>query len=225
MTYHVVIKRSSKRKRSIKLEVLADNTVEVVAPNRTPESAIQELLDEKKTWILKRLQFNLDNADKLRPKQYQDGEPFYYLGTIYPLKITSESPKGVGFYEGALCVNSRKQPDKAVAEWYKEMAFDILEDRVTQFSSAMKLTPSSLKIKRMKTRWGSCSSSGNLNFNWVLVMAPLPVIDYVVIHELSHLVHMNHSRDFWNLVAQYCPDYKEHTKWLKEHGSFLANGI
>jgi predicted metal-dependent hydrolase len=225
MTYHVVIKRSTRRKRSIKLEVLADNTVEVVAPKRTPESAIHSLLDEKDAWIQKRLQFNMENADKLRPKRYVDGEPFYYLGSSYPLKLSETAPKGVGFYDGYLCINSRKSPDKALAEWYKSIAYDILEDRVEHFSRLMSLSPSGLRIKRMKTRWGSCSSAGNLNFNWVLVMAPLPVIDYVVIHELCHLVHMDHSKHFWDLVEQYCPDYKLHTKWLKEHGSFLTNGI
>lgn len=225
MTYQVVIKYSARRKRSIKVEVLPDNTVEVVAPTRTPEKAIHDLLDDKHDWIVKRLQFNAENADKLRPKHYQDGEPFYYLGTLYPLKITSDAPKGVGFHNGHLAVNSKKTPSKAVADWYKEMAYDILEDRVGHFARTMNLSPRSIKIKRMKTRWGSCSSSGNLNFNWVLVMAPLPVIDYVVIHELAHLVHMNHSRDFWHLVAQYCPDYTAHTRWLKEHGAFLTNGL
>lgn len=225
MTYHVVIKRSTRRKRSIKLEVLADNTVEVVAPNRTSERAINKLLDEKQDWILKRLRFNQDNADKLRPKQYQDGETFYYLGSAYPLKFTATTPKGVGFYEGALCINSRKAPEKAIANWYKQRAYDIIEDRVGHFAQLMSLNPSSIKIKRMKTRWGSCSSSGNLNFNWALIMAPLPVIDYVVIHELSHLVHMNHSPAFWSLVEQYCTDYKAHTRWLKEHGAFLTNGV
>lgn len=225
MTYHVVIKRSTRRKRSIKVEVLANNTVEVVAPNRTPESAIHKLLDEKKPWILKRLQFNIEHADKLKPKQYKDGEPFYYLGAMYPLKLSSNTPKGVGFYDGQLCINSRKAPQKAVSDWYKEMAFDIIEDRVGHYSRVMNLSYSSLKITRMKTRWGSCSSNKKLNFNWLLIMAPLPVIDYVVIHELSHLVHMNHSRHFWSLVESYCPDYKAHTLWLKEHGSFLTNGI
>lgn len=77
-------------------------------------------------------------------------------------------------------------------------------------------------IKDQKTRWGSCSSQGNLNFNYRLVMAPLPVIDYLVTHELAHLAEMNHSKRFWSLVERVCPEYKKHRQWLKEHGSELT---
>lgn len=81
---------------------------------------------------------------------------------------------------------------------------------------------SSITIRDQKTRWGSCSSRGTLSFNWRLMLAPLNILDYVIVHELCHLTHMNHSKDFWNCVETILPDYKERRKWLKEHGHELT---
>ena len=221
MTYQLVVKHSTRRKRSIKVEVHPDNTVEVVAPIRTPQRAIDTLLETKNDWIQKRLQFNQDHADKLKPKTFKDGEAFYYMGSSYPLKLTTEKKPGVWFQDGNLMVHPKKNTAKTLEAWYKQCAYDILLDRVDVFAKQLQLQPQNMRIKRMKTRWGSCSSAGNINLNWALVMAPLPVMDYVVIHELCHLKHMNHSKTFWNLVESVCPDYKEYTKWLKDHGAFL----
>ena len=85
----------------------------------------------------------------------------------------------------------------------------------------MSVTYNQFRIKEQKTRWGSCSKRNNLNFNWKIIMAPEKVIDYVIIHELCHLVHFNHSKEFWNLLAFYMPDYKEQAEWLKNNGISL----
>lgn len=86
----------------------------------------------------------------------------------------------------------------------------------------MEVKHARITIRDQKTRWGSCSSRGNLNFNWRLVMAPPPIIDYVVIHELAHLIELSHSPRFWETVERYCPDHREHRRWLREHGPRLA---
>jgi predicted metal-dependent hydrolase len=106
-------------------------------------------------------------------------------------------------------------------EWYKQNAKAIIKERVQMWSHTMKLSYNRITIKDQRTRWGSCSTLRNLNFNWRLVMAPLAVLDYVVVHELAHLVEMNHSARFWSIVESYFPDFKECKDWLKHNGMTL----
>lgn len=105
--------------------------------------------------------------------------------------------------------------------WLRSQARRVLEERVSLLSQKLGYSVKRIAIKDTKTRWGSCSRKGNVNFNWRLIMAPLPVVDYLVIHELSHLGEMNHSDRFWALVARHCPDYRSHVAWLKACGEKL----
>ena len=107
-------------------------------------------------------------------------------------------------------------------EWYRMQAAALLKRRADELSASLGLTYNRVMIRGQKTRWGSCSHKCNLSFNWRLVMAPKPVIDYVVLHELAHLKEMNHTKRFWKLLAQYCPRWRQRRKWLKDHGPELA---
>lgn len=104
---------------------------------------------------------------------------------------------------------------------YKKAAMDYIPKRVAYYAGIMDVSYGKISIRDAKTRWGSCSSSGNLSFSWRLMLAPFSVLDYVVVHELCHRVHMNHSKEFWHLVEYYIPDYKIKRKWLKENGKHL----
>ena len=105
--------------------------------------------------------------------------------------------------------------------WYRKEAAKAIKESVERHGRQMQVTYGRVAIKDQKTRWGSCSSLGNLNFNYRLIMAPERVLDYVVVHELAHRVHMNHSKAFWDLVGQVMPEYEQCRIWLKEHGSEL----
>lgn len=110
---------------------------------------------------------------------------------------------------------------KAIEKWYIGQAHMIFPVRVMHYLQFTGGEVKAIRIKDQKTRWGSCSSLHNLNFNWRLIMAPGEVLDYVVVHELCHLTHMNHSRDFWNMVEKVMPDYRVYRKWLKDNGNRL----
>jgi predicted metal-dependent hydrolase len=222
MTYQLVVERSKRRKRSLSLEVLSDNTVKVVAPNRATQNDIDDLLNNKASWIKKRLQYNLKNKDFMSPKDYVDGDVFFYLGAKYFLKTVESKIEKVSFDGHFLCVSS-PNVKKTLQAWYKERALDILVDRTHIYAQQMGLEYETIRIKRLKSRWGSCSSQRNINYNWMLIMAPMAVMDYVVVHELSHLVHMDHSSRFWGLVGSVIPEYKESTRWLKEHSGCLMS--
>jgi predicted metal-dependent hydrolase len=107
---------------------------------------------------------------------------------------------------------------EAIIDWYRSQASQKIEERINYYHHKIGRNPARITIKEQRTRWGSCSSLGNLNFNWKAIMAPSPVLDYIVVHELCHLIHLNHSQDFWNLVASILPDYRERRDWLKIHG-------
>ncbi|SHI46022.1 hypothetical protein SAMN02745229_03118 [Butyrivibrio fibrisolvens DSM 3071] len=104
---------------------------------------------------------------------------------------------------------------------YKKAASDFFPLRVQHFEKIMGVHHKKIAIRDQKTRWGSCSSSGTLSFNWRLIMAPPEVLDYVVVHELAHFTHMDHSKAFWATVESVLPDYEKHRKWLNEHGQEL----
>lgn len=210
--YQIVIHREFRR--SLKLEVLRDKTVKITAPRLMPKGMIEAFIKRKENWIFKRL--SQPNAP-----EWQHNTNITYLGQTYTLKFIEEKGNTVTF-EGSYLVVTSLSPQKTLLGWFKKRALDILEDRVDHFSKQMNLHPQSLRIKTMKSRWGSCSSKGNLNFNWTLVMAPLPILDYVVIHELAHLKHMDHSKKFWALVASHCITYKVSIKWLKENAMALS---
>lgn len=97
-------------------------------------------------------------------------------------------------------------------KFYKEQAINVLKERTDYYSNILKVAPKNIVIKNQKTLWGSCSSKGNINYNYKIVMAPLEILDYIVVHELCHLVHMNHSKDFWDLVEIVIPDWKKKKK-------------
>lgn len=100
-----------------------------------------------------------------------------------------------------------------------DLALKVIPVKVKHFATLMNLQYGRITIRNQKTRWGSCSGKGNLNFNCLLMLAPDEVVDYVVVHELCHLIEMNHSKEFWAQVEKVLPDYKQRRKWLKEHGN------
>lgn len=116
-----------------------------------------------------------------------------------------------------------KQPKLTKEDYrrYQELAVETLARKAALYADRMQVTYGNITIRDQKTRWGSCSARGNLNFNWRLILAPEEVLDYVVIHELAHRREMNHSERFWREVEQYCPDYRDRKKWLREHGTML----
>lgn len=126
---------------------------------------------------------------------------------------------------GELCADDGEKLTEEEQKMYAKEARKLFEARTAYYAPIVGVTYNRIAIKSQKTRWGSCSSKGNLNFNYLLYFAPLEILDYVVVHELCHRKEMNHSRAFWALVEKVLPDYKERRKWLKEHGKELEAKI
>ncbi len=155
----------------------------------------------------------------------ENGDTLYYLGEARTLRVMREerSRARVKLVMDLLLMWVPYEADYEYRreKWYRREAAAIFEEKAEEFAKRLHVSFEDIRIKDQKSRWGSCSSKRNMNFNWRLLMAPEPVCDYVIIHELCHLVHMNHSADFWNLVESICPDYRQYKKWLREKGKLL----
>ena len=218
MTPHKIIK--SKR-RTLSLSINENAELIVRAPNQISNKRIEEFIIEKSKWINKN-----KNLMQSRINEMNNSDSNYlFLGTIYPLIKVYENPNKIDF-NGTEFITSIENQDKfksSLKSWYKIKFKEIAIPRLNYFSDKYNLKINQVRFKNQKTLWGSCSSKNNINLNYLLVMAPMLVIDYVIIHELVHTVHKNHSENFWNAVEAIMPDYKKAKKWLNKNGYKLRN--
>ena len=220
------------KRKTIGIKITTEGAVIVMAPSYVSEREIKKVLKTKENWVEKK------KIEIKKAKEQMAGdlaflkERLFYLGQLYQVDVVLEPEflkPSVGLYGEKIYIMvpsfEEKEMKMMLEQWYRMEAKKIIVDRVALYQEQIGVLVNQIRIKEKKTRWGSASSKGNLNFNWKLVMAPLEVLDYVVIHELCHLKEMNHSSAFWKLVKQYDPDYKEHRNWLKEKGILLNSSI
>ncbi len=209
------------KRRTIALVIERDGSLTIRAPLRAPQAQIQQFIHDKTDWIT-RTREKLKSIVPTPAREYTDGEKFPVLGSLFDLKLVKPQRPSLQFDNGFNLSSAAQKKGAAIfTRWYKERALEILTNRVDQYARQYKFNPKQIKINSAKTRWGSCSPNGTLNFTWRLVMAPLEVIDYVVVHELAHLRVKDHSSKFWNVVESIYPEYKKQRKWLREHGEKL----
>ncbi len=211
------------KRKSIALIVEPDGRLVVRVPMRISDADIQTLVKQKERWIREKQKQVKDQSIKSKPKVYMDGEEFLYLGKSYQLKIVADlNPALVLSRKFYLSRWALPKAEIVFTEWYREQARAVISERVKLYAARQGFRYRKIRITSARTRWGSCSSMGNLNFTWRLVMAPPDVIDYVVVHELAHLRVNNHSKEFWNQVERIMPGYKQRLKWLKDNGRKLT---
>ena len=207
----------SKRK-TLSLQVTKDSVVVVRAPLRTPDTFIRSFVSKHADWIEKKKEEMA--ARHVLKRRFASGETFLYLGNTYELARERHFAQGrskLKIFDDVFFLDPKvKNPKKVFEEWYKKQAHETIIPRVRELGAAYKLSFNTLRITSATTRWGSCSGKRNLSFSWRLMMAPREVIDYVILHELTHLTHMNHSQRFWNALEQICPQYRAHKKWLSD---------
>ena len=217
------------RRRSLTLVVTPENQVRVLAPGFLSESKIKEFLRRKSSWVLKQIEKNI-HRPKPEQRRYEPGEKFSFLGNELTLEIRESGRGAIEFIPDRLIVTV---PEKLQGEerrgyiawrledWYRAEAVKVFRERVARYQDFLGPQPRSVRVKEFRSQWGSASRRGSLSFNWRLLLAPFEVLDYVVIHELVHLEHMNHSVRFWKRVGEILPGYKLCRRWLSTHGRFL----
>lgn len=214
-----------RNRKTLEIRIQPPDKVRVAAPKYAKDEEILRVVQSKGKWIVEKLSELESIGCSKREKEYVNGESFLYLGRNYSLKIIKnpeiQSPV-VKLYKGKFHIETNtKDLDElrqAMEHWYRQKTLEKVLEKVEYFQNYFPVKPNFVKVKEQKKRWGSCNSKGNLMFNWRISMAPSPVLGYIVLHEMCHLVHFNHSKDFWALVERIMPNYKERKEWLKKYG-------
>ena len=211
-----------KNRTSIGIHIDPYGRMEVQAPKGTSDEQVLSLLEGKWDWIQAKMQEIRDRSLGPKEKIYDNGESFLYLGNEYPIQISQglDITQDHAVFEGDMLHIFVKQLEdekikQALKRFYYQQCKALVEKSIQAHQSNFKIKPRSIRITDSKTTWGTCDSRQQLTFNWKLAMAPLQVIDYVVVHEMCHMVHLNHDRSFWRLVGKIIPDYEQRENWLK----------
>jgi hypothetical protein len=220
------IKRG-KRKKTVAIHVNSPSQVIILAPFSLKDEKIREIVQKKARWIFEKQEY-LRKVGLLFPKkEFTSGEQVLFLGRRYRLKVLNGtdgqkanlqiSGRRIFVTVGShLIAKEKKEMVKSILmQWYFAEAEKIVNKRVLRFSRLLDIAPAGIKIRDQQKRWGSCSQRGVLRFNWRVVMAPVSILDYVVVHELCHIRIKNHSLNFWKLVSLAIPDYQKRRDWLK----------
>lgn len=225
--------KHSPNKKDITIAVDWSTGVSVVAPDHVDQQRIDLVLRQKAPWILRKLAEMREIKPISTNHEFISGEKFLYLGRQYRLKtiaVEDSSFVSLSFQNGRFIANIPKsfQPTErqeqlreAFRKWYITHGHAKIQQRMKLFAPRLGLTPTKIVVKDQQARWGSCTKNGVINVNWRVLMAPMRIVDYVIVHELSHMIHNDHSSDFWSVVSSIMPDYDERKDWLRVHGATL----
>jgi predicted metal-dependent hydrolase len=220
------IQRTERRKTAT-LQIV-DGKLTVVVPSRFSDKQVSDLVDSR----LERIQRTIASQEKILSRtetEFVSGHGFKYLGRTYRLKVYRTGTGQTGLRNGRLEVWTSKnakgtgdEVKQSLIEWYQRRAEEKFQERIGIYEKKIGTFVSFVGLKDMKTKWGSCTSKGKITLNWRLILAPTKIVDYVVVHELCHLVCHDHSRKFWSKVMRVIPDYGQRRLWLKQHGHTLT---
>jgi predicted metal-dependent hydrolase len=221
------------RRKTVGIRVTSADEVQVFAPQSLGEERIRQIVRDKASWIMRRAEKIAAVREAFPQRRFVSGESIIYLGKSYRLDIreVKGSSRTAPRLEGdALVVLVRPGAEEAarmksvrnrISVWYRANADSVIRESVTRFAKVLRCSPRQVIVKEQKNLWGSCSVHGALRFNWRIVMAPVSVIDYVVAHEMCHLLVADHSREFWRQVSHAMPDHAARRTWLNEHAYWL----
>lgn len=216
------------RRATADIIIERDGSVVVRAPEWADDDQIASIVESKHYWIYQGLAEWRDlNATRVL-RQFKNGEGFLYLGRAYRLLLVSDQDEALQLRNGRFTLRRDlvEQGEIAAAktafrEFYAARGFERLSRRVAYFSAKVGVEPAGIEVKELGLRWASCSPGGKLSFHWRCMMAPQTIIDYVVVHELCHVHHRDHTDAFWNEVDKVMPDFRERKEWLRVNGAGL----
>ncbi|MCD4652739.1 M48 family metallopeptidase [bacterium] len=224
ITYNLV--RSNRKTISIYIE--RDGSITIRVPESFVREDVEKIIEGKRYWIYKSLaEWRELNATRVQ-RQFVSGEGFLYLGRSYRLKLVRDQKQSLVLKQGYFLMPSdntgspASNPDDMFKEFYRERGKIKIPERVSYYEGKMGVYPQDVRVMELKNRWASCTSKGRLNFHWKCMMAPVIILDYIVVHEMTHLIHSNHTEVFWNEVDKVLPDYRERKKWLRVNGAGMG---
>ncbi|MBS5789812.1 SprT family zinc-dependent metalloprotease [Fusobacterium sp.] len=219
----IKIEITRKKIKNIILKVTSDGRVLISAPTRVPQSYLKEFIKTKENWIVKKLE-EVKNRKK-KEINYESGEEIIYLGKKYYLEVINSYTEKIVIQDEKIyiyCLENSTVEDREriFKNWVKIELGVLLKDLTYKIGKMIGYLPNEIRIRDMKTRWGSCISARKvITYNLQLAFQPLPLIEYVVLHELAHIPYPNHQKEFWNFVEKFIPDWKERRKLLNKRDS------
>lgn len=224
--YTLKIIRSSRK--TIEIQIKNRKLVVIRVPKEATQNQIDEVLKRKEPWIEKHLKGFKETELKAHKIDFKEGAIWHIVGEAYSLNYHIEEQLDrytLNLQNNTINIQMPRYEERIIKKLLQELISRILlryvYSRVDVLSEPLGVEVNQVKIKKQKTLWGSCSTKKNINMNMMIAFAPLPVIDYLLVHELCHLKEMNHSNNYWALVASIIPDHKVHRDWLKKHNYLL----
>ena len=228
ISYEVI--RGHRRRKTVEIRADPVDGIRVAVPALTSPKRVEEIVRRRAPWILRQLNGHSNGYSSRSPREFVSGETFEYLGRQTRLQVLEDGGlhsaevhllpgRFVVKVQAGLTLEEREtQIAGALNRWYRTHAAAKIKERVSLFAERLGANPSDVLIRDQKTRWGSCSAKGVLRFNWRIVMAPLSLVDYVVAHELCHILHPNHGSAFWSQLASLIPDCELRRQRLRRDG-------
>ncbi|CAG7856598.1 hypothetical protein MCAMS1_01146 [biofilm metagenome] len=214
--------------------VVKSGQVEIVAPHEIPEVRLHKFVQAKQNWItqaLRKMSVASSQNNDFVPNEFINDAVLAYQGSVYPITVRPSKLKRIKIeFKGGYIIHLPEAINPqthhvlikaALIKWLRKMTLIEVEQFVFKHAVRNQLYPKSITVKTQKSRWGSCGINNDININWLLMMAPAEVLEYVVVHELCHILVKNHSSQFWALVAEHLPDFKSRRLWLKREGRSL----
>ncbi len=223
-----LLKRSSSR-RTIAICVDEKAVLSVSSPFRARQEDISSFLFEKEIWIHERVAQAQRNQKRLGQRDYKNGSQFLFLGKKCDLEVVQgnlrrpiidflESKWKITISSDLSILKQKESVKKKLIQWYQLQAKEILGCRLFHYSRLLEIEPLKIAVRTHKRIWGNCDfNTKTIHLNWMIILSPLEVVDYVIVHELCHLFEPNHSKKFWLRVEKYMPDYKKRKEWLNDH--------
>ncbi len=209
-------------RKTLNISVERDRSVIVRAPHYLTAEKIDKIVQFKRQWIKEKLNHTQKYPLITENKEFVSGETLMYLGKNYQLLIVDEEIEGIEFNR-RFKISKSNQPkaNELFKKWYLTQALKKIKPLATKYAKSLGVEYNQLKISEMKYRWGSCTPANNIIFNWRIIKAPMYVVEYLVAHELVHLIEDNHTPRFWNILSIQVPNYEKAKKWLKQKGQLL----
>ena len=214
----ITVKKSKRKTVSIFVE--RDGSVSALVPSNLSDDEIATILKAKEYQIHRNLAQWLQLNERHITREYVNGQSFLYLGRNYRLKLVDDKLGELKFSKGyfLLSKNELSSAEQYFIDFYRNKLKEKIKPLINRYKEQLGVSPNDVKVMELKNRWASCSAKGNVNFHWKCAMAPMDVLQYIIVHELAHLIHLNHTTEFWNEVDKVLPKHEEQMNWLKLNG-------
>uniref|UniRef100_UPI00404B9C8C M48 family metallopeptidase n=1 Tax=Flavobacterium sp. TaxID=239 RepID=UPI00404B9C8C len=211
----------SKRK-TLNITVERDRKIIVRAPLNLSLEKIESIVQSKKQWLREKINHTQKYPIEVKPKEFISGETLMYLGRNYQLLVVDEVIEGIEFNQRfKIAKDNQVKANEMFKKWYMQQALTKIEPLAKMYANNLGVKFNEFKTSQMKYRWGSCTPNNNIIFNWRIIKAPMYVLEYLVAHELVHLIENNHTPRFWNILSIQVPNYQKAKNWLKVNGHLL----